>query len=265
MIAVSSTLALAASCCSTKRSSEPGGLPTLHDARAYELGTAGPRDYRKAAEIYASLCRDGVGDLSACHALLRATLEARGVARDAAVAGRLGLTMCGRGDSLGCGAVVAFRVDIEVSPAQINAAFARLETTEQECIGGQAEACEGALFIHGIGAANTAAGGAERYRVLADAACKLGVLDGCGVLAQDAANGVETNDRHQRAFAVLNRACDAGDATACEAIPGRELDPSLLCSAHAYEACAELGCHGDSDAARIAQEHGVIADCESRP
>lgn len=256
---------IALTACGTKRSHDNVVKVSIDDARAYERGTTGPRDYRKAAEVYASLCRDGAGDLAACHALLRATYEARGVAFDRAAAATLGLAICERGDSFGCVTAIIFRDHTTISAEQLAAAGKRSESAEDDCLAGNHAACEAALLVHGIGAANTAANTAERGRALGLAACKIGVLDGCDLLVtQDKyANAARVGVQH--ALDVLTAACDAGDATACEALPGRRVDPALLCAAHAYQACAEVGCRGDESAATLAREHGVTRDCSDVP
>jgi hypothetical protein len=250
--------------CGSKGSRDDGAVRAMDEARAHERGTAGPRDYRKAAAIYASLCRDGAGNLAACHALLRAIYEARGVAFDRVAAARLGLAMCMRGEPFGCVTAVIFRDHITISAEQLAAAGKRSDAADEECRAGAPAACEAALLVHGIGAANTAASQAERGRALGLAACQIGVLDGCDlVVTQDqyASDGAQ-GDGHQHAVDTLTAACDAGDATACEVLPGRRVDPALLCAAHAYQACADLGCGGDESAARLARDHGVTPSCE---
>src|SRR5262245_30809382 len=54
----------------------------LDEARAYERGAGIPRDYRRAAEIYARECKEGTGDRVACRRWLFAISVARGAKKD---------------------------------------------------------------------------------------------------------------------------------------------------------------------------------------
>jgi hypothetical protein len=70
-------LAVVAACGSPPPPSTPPRVLTpLERARVYELASA--RDYARAAEIYATACADGKGDLPACRKLVEVLVDGRG-------------------------------------------------------------------------------------------------------------------------------------------------------------------------------------------
>ncbi len=258
-------------------SAAPSGDPSA-DPVALERGAGVARDYQKASAIHTQRCRQGAGDLTACRALLRAIIGARGVAFDQHHAAHLAQTMCTRRDPFGCAIAFVSQDVLEMSADLQASASAMFEQLDPRCLAGDPPSCEGALLVYGVGAANTAANTAAHGTALGAASCRAGILDGCAMLVteltrcareqepvacstrvKDAWTATKAAD-HLGAHAKLEHSCDGGDADACAALPLRAIDPKVLCAAHDYRACAALGCD-DADAARRARDHGI--DCDA--
>jgi ABC-type phosphate transport system substrate-binding protein/TPR repeat protein len=257
-IAIALTAGLFAGCGSSKPPSDkidPRVTPRaaaspMAQARAFELGDAVARDYAAAAAIYAQQCASGSGRLDACRCLLQATVEGRGADVDLARAAELARAMCAHRDLVGCIGLVMSR-----SAVTDDLAATIKELIATPCDAQHLDRCEVARDPFSGFDQSSSAEYADR--AFDARGCSLGVLDACERLKYD--EGAE----HDAAFVTLGKACDHGDAIACSTVD-RPIDPTLLCAAHDYDACAALGCAGDATAAETASAHGVDAGC-SRP
>lgn len=247
----------------------------LDRARAFERGTGVARDYAQAAAIYAQACQDGRGDRVACRRLLLAILEGRGADGNRARAAAIARTLCDQtADDFGC-FLHMYTTDRE---DQVSPGVARAFDRERVCDADHLDVCETGMDL----VFSTKHGSTHEWkeRAFNERGCALGVLDRCRDLVhtvtwcadepgaaacvERAMAGWRKADDQDRLDAVarLGKACDAGDAGACGALPGRELAPSALCSAHDWAACAVAGCLGDTRAARLAEQHGGTANCD---
>lgn len=232
---------------------DPG--PPLARARAFELGTNGRRDYRAAAEIYRDACDRGHGDALACGALIRAQLSGRGVAVDrAATTALAGETCLAHRDPFTCVAAAMLtheeRSIKEPLLSAIDAGLAGMKT----CDAAHVSACW-AILLAGAFDFSDSKSADRRRDERDDEMCRAGIVDGC------VANATREHSEF-RAVAEqrLVAACDAGDADACAAAPGRTAVPAKdLCAAYDYAACAVAGCQGDAGAAAIAEANHAKA------
>ena len=244
-------------------------------ARAFERGRGAPRDYAAAADIYRERCADGDGDAAACRRFLRAQFTARGVDRDVVAARALATRLCERKhDRLGCFIALLTGHDPK-HPLQ--AAVDVFSSPRPPCDAAHLDVCETPLDV-GFGDQSSSHERAER--AANREACAVGVLDGCIALIDAVVEceyepgevacadhvvrewGKDTYD-HDRidALARVRDACDAGDADACGALPGREIASAELCRAHDWGACAAAGCLGDAAASAAAAVHHGDASC----
>jgi TPR repeat protein len=266
--------------CDTGRSARPTsntGSETLDAARGAERGINGPRDYSRAAAIYASLCQDGRGSLDACYSLLDAMITSVGVAHNQVKARGLMKTLCSRGDSVSCVVMIMEQpavesADREAKGREYDAQLAKLEAA---CTKGDGRACEMLVINHG-GDGGTAQ---EARRELYVRACQLGRIDACSRLTYDlesceeaddpavceqkllAAWSVKSPSSHAAALTLI-RACEQGDALACVHVPSKRIPLKARCDAHDFEACGELGCLGDAAAGAQAKQNKVDANCQ---
>jgi hypothetical protein len=233
----------------------------LDEARAYERGAGVARDYRAAADIYRTACRDGRGEVEACGALIRAGMRGRGVDIDHAALGALATRTClAQHDPFSCVvADLSSGSEKDLPPEVMDAVKAALSPLPT-CDAAHASACWMLLIGAGFpGSDGTSA--EERRRSIRHQACVLGIVQGCVELVSysEGDDEPEVADASRRLVA----ACDGGDADACEAAPGRApLAPTALCAANDYEACARAACLGDARL-ETATSHGArIDDCE---
>jgi hypothetical protein len=260
-------------------------VPTpMEEALAFERGTHGVRDYRRAAAIYETRCHGGDGDAAACRKLLRAMLHERGIEFDLRTSPRLAASMCTHGEWLGCVVESMFAAahgGLRSERAELM--HAKAEEAEERCKQGDAPACEGELLLGSL-LWNPSAGPNESADAEYEHYCALGLLDGCAQALQHSLrfcrDDGEAGRKRRRcemriltawmrgensdkvnALTVLSDACDAGDADACLAIPGRSIPPAILCAAHDYAACAEAACLGDLEAAKLARRHASEMTC----
>lgn len=224
----------------------------LERARAYELGDGVARDYAAAAAIYAQQCADGAGDVVACHRLLRARLEARGVDEDRATGFALATALCDRRDDAeGC--TISALAAREPS-AHAVAVVERMLATP--CDAQHRARCE--LPRDPFRWLNQSSSVEHADHEFDAQGCALGVLDACTRLRN--ASGPE----HDAAVATLGTSCDRGDAEACTAID-RPIDAAQRCAAHDFAACGQVGCAGDAASAELAATHHVHVRCERDP
>nr|HEX4316176.1 hypothetical protein [Kofleriaceae bacterium] len=234
-----------------------GGL-SLDLAHDLERGDGAPRDYARSAAIYAALCTEGHGLPAACYELVDAIRGARGVSYDEARVAAIGRVLCDGGDDVGCALAPA-----DDRHPRADAAPRLLEL----CRRGSGRACVNVV----VAASPDASERAQELR--RGVACRAGLVDACGALAQALAHcafgfdparceqsmrrrghgDATVDDAYDRLFA----ACDRGDARACAYIPSRHLPFAELCAAHDYGACADLGCLGDDAARAVADAHAA--------
>jgi len=234
----------------------------LDEARAYERGAGVARDYRAAAEIYRTACRDGHGEVEACGALIRAGMRGRGLDVDRAALAALATKTCvAQHDPFTCViADLASTSEKDLPPEVMDAVKASLSPLPT-CDAAHASACWMLLIGAGFPGSDGSSAEERRKRIRHEA-CTLGIVQGCVELASyseaDDDDAAVTDARKR-----LVVACDAGDADACEVAPGRApIPPTALCAANDYEACAKATCLGDARAATAAS-HGVqIDDCD---
>jgi hypothetical protein len=251
----------------------PSGRPngeTLEQARAFERGAGVPRDYRRSAAIYARLCADGGGSLEACHELVDAIMEGRGVTLDRRRVMILEAALCQRGYVTACVVSTMFGERGPAAEAKLAVAF---ERAQQACAKPDGRACLLLADLRGGDGSTAENDRREKY----GAACRAGLVEGCrhvafefgmcGDAVEDAAACEARTVTEWRANSYdadrvdaadrLQRACTAGDARACKHLPSRRLPDAELCAAHDYGACADLGCIGDDAAEKVARDHGV--------
>ena len=251
--------------------------PSLDEARAAERGAGVPRDYARAAEIYALLCDRGHGSIEACNDLIDAILDARGATADLPRVLRLQQALCARGEPLACVAEAYLEAarppgSGAAPPGDAGALDHAMQQLATACEHGDGRACE-ATAMGGDG--DTAEWDRRRkYSV----ACLAGLMDACGRVAIDLELCGEpevdaTVACEQRTVAEwrshdydhdlaadaqkLYDECRAGNAQACQHIPSQRIPMATLCAAHDYGACAQLGCVGDDAARQIALAHGA--------
>lgn len=266
-----------------------GTTTTRTSAQTYERGDGVPRDYARAFEIHIADCKDGRGDLAACDAALDASVSARGTARDGRRELRLLQAMCTRGDGVGCFQSMYLEAmgdrfrrntfgvpDDPETDERFKAKFdAALHRVERACARGEGRACAVMFGLVG-GDGGTAE---ERRRDHADVACQQGSVELCNWLIVelwgcDDGDDLQACERvvgewrsrpwNERQLAALDRLqtwCDAGEARACDELPGRPIPDEQLCAAHDYRACDSLACMGDDAAGELAARHGADANC----
>lgn len=226
----------------------------LADARAAERGRGVPRDYAVAARIYERACDDGRGDSAACRKLFRAVVDGRGVDVDKPRVTRIATVLCERtGDRLGC-VIAAFAASSRAElPADLRRALE--EHRGDDCDAAHLDVCEVGIDLFDFNQSSQ-----HEYDVVAfdERACKLDVIEMCtSLLAASKASDEQRAVAKQR----LTANCDAGDADACAALPGREIPWRELCDAHDYRACVFAGCLGDPRATKLAAHH-TDATCD---
>src|SRR5215208_5677322 len=113
--------------------------PTLEQARAFERGAGVPRDYRRAAAIYDRVCADGRGSVEACHELVDAIQDGRGVTSDRRRVAILEAALCQRGDATAC-VVSAIREELGGGSAESKLEAAS-ERVQQACAKQDGRAC----------------------------------------------------------------------------------------------------------------------------
>src|SRR4051794_26626593 len=241
------------------------------EARAFELGTSGTRDYRRAAMIYDELCADGCGDHEACRELIDLAVHERGtVMTPARVA--IPARLCDRGDQVACWFASLFGVR---DPSAFTADLATL------CTAGDRKACEGSVEFD-FGDVGTVGDVLARPRPLA--ACDAGAADGCASLfaelwpycsAHDTAPGTACVEKRAAewkatggdptpllvAWQQVQALCARGDAKACDWVPGKELDELALCTAGDYFRCQSLANRGEDRARPVACAGGITELC----
>jgi TPR repeat protein len=255
--------------------------PSLAQARAYELGGDVPRDYARSAAIYAELCKDGHGDIAACHALADAIGFARGESYAVDRIRQLAATLCKRGDAWACLDEAWLRPPPahDVSQAELDAVQAAMTRqaahAQLACAHGDGASC--LLLGRLLFGDEPAVVARRRWSYLG--ACRHGELAGCALAVHDLERCNVGNDLGEvaaceaqqvaawRADATyadeldavqrLQDGCTGGDAIACDGLPSRRSNPRELCAAHDYIACAMRGCLGDAAAAKQARDHGV--------
>ena len=261
---------------------------TIEDARNYERGAGVPRDYERAAEIYAHLCAHGHADTAACDGLIQAIVAARGITYDPLEILRLAAVMCGRGDDVMC-VLSGFLEALSVPPGErferdTSAIEAASERVEAACDAGDGRACQGILDFSFGGGGGSSAEWTRRERN--GTACRQGWVEACDGLVYELghcddgdrdADEIEVCERFHvddwkshdydadklDALTRLRDLCAAGDAPACEALPGKAIPDEELCAAKDYGACAALGCLGDDEAAAAARDHAARPDCDA--
>lgn len=285
---LSAALALALGCGgSSGSSSSPGplsGTPTAartDDARAYMLGRGVARDYRKAAALYAERCRDGCGDLAACETWLDLSLQQRGMSVTAAtfsVAARLCDRKVVEACLIAAMAGVRDKAALEGLPDR-----AALQT---RCDGGDVRACRAELGTD-MGLSDSSSH-AERMRDLEERVClEADYLPACiasvnswyatcqsgeifsaprGKPCVDARvawlTGITVDPTPtKRVWSKVEAACSEGDADACRLVPGREIDPRVLCEAGDFGTCERLAEIGDAHAAAVGCTGGLGELC----
>jgi len=233
----------------------------LEEARAFERGAGVARDYRAAADVYRTACRDGEGDVEACGALLRATMRGRGVDVDRAAIGALAAKVCvARRDPFTCVVADLASTSENDLPPDVMAAVKASMTPLPTCEAGHTSACWTLLIGAGFPGSDGSSAEARRH-ALRHQACTLGIVEGCVELVEynSGDDDPEVVDARQR----LVVACDAGDADACEVAPGRKpIAPSALCTANDYQACAKLTCLRDASATNATSHGARVDDCE---
>jgi hypothetical protein len=249
-------------------------------AQAYERGNGVPRDYVRAFELHAEDCREGRGDLEACDAVIEAIEFARGTTYEPLTVLSTLKSFCAQSDDdvicVRAWILEAFQTwrDPKASPSPeekartraLQAAAARLAT---ECDAGTGRACDV------LGEFDLSADESTKYR-RNEIACRAGNTGRCSTLIAElwgcedwSAEGTcaliiadwQSNPDAQELLAVYERLlakCNAGDADACEGLPGRALSSATLCSAHDYAACSALACLGDDAARELARRHGAL-------
>lgn len=292
---VALVLLVLAGCRAEPRSSplpRPTGAPAaprsmLVQAEAWERGDGVRRDYGRAAALYEEACREGKGDLAACRRLLDAIGEARGARSDRERLISLATAMClDGGDTEAC--VLSMFIWLgrsAPSTPQARAIERKLEELDVEhiderCAAGEVRACEGFLAMSGMFFGGDGSSAEEERDAARAVLCKDGQLARCGDLIDDVTACAGAPDPEAcvervvddwtqyeardllDALARVRRGCDAGDARACAVLPGRAIPREELCAARDYGACAELGCRGDADAARLGADNGARVRCD---
>lgn len=206
------------------------------EALRYERGDGVPRDYSRAAQIYAQRCRHGDGDVAACRAVILARLRHRGDATMNFDARAVMQRACDRGDWASCMPPLA-----AADRAKARAA----------CEAGTPAACVAAVAVDAFSQSGTVE--AQDHERLVRA-CRADYVEACIDLTGP---GREPLDAELAEH--LHRACTAGDADACAAA-GTPIAPAELCRAHDFEACAAAGSTGGPELER-ACESGVADAC----
>jgi hypothetical protein len=229
----------------------------MEQARAYELGSHGPRDYHAAAEIYRTSCNGGEGDIEACGVLIRAALHSRGTDLDKATVMELASKICvARRDPFACVIADVLSPSEAVLPPEVMAAVKEALATPPPCDATHVNGCWAAIVAGSFGRSDGSSAEARREEQ-EQHVCSLGIIEGCIELVRYARDRDAQADARHRVAA----ACDTGDADACEAIE-RRIDPKTLCAANDYDACGLLGCAGDEAAAELADAHGADVRCD---
>jgi hypothetical protein len=231
----------------------------LERARAYERGQGVARDYDQAATLYRLACNHGHGDLPSCRHLIRARFNGRGIARDEAAARDLAARICvDRRDPFSC-AVVDRGTPEDDGRWLASASDVIRDVVDHmhACDAAHVSECEAMIDLYTFNFVPTLSRRAYEGHVEHDL-CAIGILPGCVAELQKLP---EHPHAGPTAAAILQAACDAGDADACEVAPDRDGVPvDQLCAAHDYRACAILGCSGDAAAGALAAGHGIGGD-----
>ncbi len=253
----------AAACSSTARTTQTSVEPptsALAEARAYELGNHGPRDYRRAAEIYQQACKADIG--IGCRKYGESLLNGRGNAPDLEAALQAFHRGCELTDTVAClveADIIATREwneansgDMATSDERSRAATARATARGAElqpqakvaCEQGELIACEALPCdaCNNDGSSGEAARDAV-YRTW----CSRGVAGACqAIIQQRCESGNDVCLAPLLADKAINggvgrviETCKLGDADSCAVLPGRAIALRDLCAAHDVAACAK--------------------------
>lgn len=230
----------------------------LAHARALELGDGVARDYAAAVAVYRDACGDGRGDASACGAVIRAVMFARGADQDRAAAERLANQVCSaRRDAFGCMMTELFARSERDIPEPLRGTVFDVIEHMAPCDRAHMSECFATMAGRALDLGDSSAAShrqAERDLRL----CRVGIAEACGDIVDGARYGGSMTGAAGEAAQRLQAACDAGEAYACSLAPDRKpVPPGELCAAHDYEACAEAGCAGDPAARQLAADHHV--------
>ncbi len=257
------------------RTTDPATLDRAYDL---ERGHGVGRDYARAAAIYEHLCNEGDGDQAACDELVDAIADARGVTRDLGRVAVIATARCRHGDSVMCVYASLLAAGARGhGPDGGPTLSAAIDNVEHECAAGDARACKIAM----LGWLGDDPNALAKHRGLSLTSCRAGAMHSCAELIRDVTACVESRDvaacvdhtldlwrvnraadaDRVQAFDLVTTACDAGDAIACAALPGRALTSDQACTANDYAGCAALACFGDEPAAALARAHAATADC----
>jgi hypothetical protein len=219
--------------------------------------------------------------------VLDAIAIARGTTYDPRALLSLSKKLCDQGDDSGC--AYASIAEAWLDPARRNPGLRRSpqgkaridafdvvrERIENACDRGDARACATLERL------NIDEDLSARH-LRSDVACRAGFIAGCASIiseiwgcedwgADDTCESILAwwrnepgGDERLAVYQRLVARCDAGEADACEGLPGRALPRATLCAAHDYAACSWLACLGDDNAAEIARAHGALRldDCQ---
>lgn len=208
------------------------------EAERFERGSGVARDYTRAVRIYEDRCAGGRGALVACRKLGVALLSDRGEPHLAVDPRPLLTTACAHGDWLAC-----------VPP------FAPLDPDKAStaCEAGAPAACLAVTWAHPFNQSGTVES-EDDHRF--ERACNGEILESCEQIVVNARNAHQIAS--SSASTRVQRACDAGDADACEAL-GHPLAPAELCRANDFRACAKTG---ETAALDRACNRSVVDACE---
>ncbi len=247
-IAVVGTVLAACGASSTER-----GGSTLQRAAAYEHGAGVQRDYAAAAEIYRVACDQGRGEVSACGALIRAQLRARGVAFDRAATATLAGQIClERRDPFSCVAADLLSGGERDIAEPLHGVIMDVVSHLEPCNIAHLSECHAMQIATGLDVSGSS-GAERRHHDFAMQICRLDIVDACIeiVKRRPRGEGSQVAEAEHR----LQVLCDAGDADACfEAQARKEIPLRALCAAHDYGACA---CTDDAAAVEDAKRHGA--------
>ena len=228
-------LVLLVACGSNESAAPPPSTPpppSLAEARAYVIGKGVARDYRKAVALYRTRCAGGCGDREACRQYLDLVFKDRGAVLGRPDLGVVGL-LCDRGDQLAC--LVASLYGTRPQPPHDLSA-------ETLCRAGDHLACQLVLGDLHFGPYEGEPRPPTRVHPVIVQSCLEGVESSCGQLSGG------DDPIAVMAHAQQVTLCDAGEADACDQVPGREISKEELCRAGDYDACS--GSLVDGDRAR---------------
>jgi len=214
-----------------------GSTTPSDEAERFERGSGVARDYTRAVRIYEDRCAQR-HDRVACRKLAFALLSDRGEPRVAVDPRPLLKTACEQGDWLACVPPYA-----PLDPDRASAA----------CKAGTPAACLAVTWAHPFNQSGTVE---DEDHIRLERACNRDILEACDQLVVIARNAHESAS--SAASTRVQRACDAGDADACDAL-GHPLAPAELCRANDFRACAKTD---DTAALDRACDHQIVDACE---